>query len=268
MPVRTYGPERVPRWRPCVAAKGLRRVSVCLPARDEERTIGAVIEGGVLPHLGPAGSGLVDELVVVDDGSTDATGRRRPGTRGHGGRRGDRAATRARRWPPPSRPPPATSWCSSTPTSRTPHRSTCPASWARSSPTTPCSSRASTTGRSTASRPAAAGSPSCWRARSSSCSSPRICGGAPAPRRRDRRPPLGLREGRVRRRLRGRDRPARSTWPGTSGPSRSPRSTSGCGCTATGPWPTCAPRPTTCSAPRWPRGPASGCAGGRGPTTS
>jgi len=71
-PVRTHGPQRFP-LEAVVAAKGPRRVSVCLPARDEERTIGAVIEGAVLPHMGPAGSGLVDELVVVDDGSKDAT---------------------------------------------------------------------------------------------------------------------------------------------------------------------------------------------------
>lgn len=56
-----------------IQAKGLRRISVCLPARDEERTVRAVIESAVLPHLGPGGSSLVDELVVVDDGSTDAT---------------------------------------------------------------------------------------------------------------------------------------------------------------------------------------------------
>ncbi len=73
-----------------LGAKGLRRISVCLPARDEERTIGGVIRRSVLPHLGPGGSGLVDELVVVDDGSSDATAnvaraegakvlRRRPG---------------------------------------------------------------------------------------------------------------------------------------------------------------------------------------------
>jgi glucosyl-3-phosphoglycerate synthase len=54
-------------------AKGTRRVSVCLPARDEERTVKAVIDSAVLPHLAPEGSGLVDELVVVDDGTTDAT---------------------------------------------------------------------------------------------------------------------------------------------------------------------------------------------------
>jgi glucosyl-3-phosphoglycerate synthase len=56
-----------------LGAKGLRRVSVCLPARDEERTIGGVIAHSVLPHLAGQGSGLVDELVVVDDGSSDAT---------------------------------------------------------------------------------------------------------------------------------------------------------------------------------------------------
>jgi glucosyl-3-phosphoglycerate synthase len=72
MPVRTYAepplaPEELARL------KGLRRVSVCLPARNEERTIAAVIEGAVLPHLAPGGTGLVDELVVVDDGSQDAT---------------------------------------------------------------------------------------------------------------------------------------------------------------------------------------------------
>jgi len=58
-----------------LADKGLRRVSVCVPARNEERTIAAVIERAVRPHLGPDGSGLVDELVVVDDGSADATAR-------------------------------------------------------------------------------------------------------------------------------------------------------------------------------------------------
>jgi glucosyl-3-phosphoglycerate synthase len=56
-----------------LGAKGLRRISVCVPARDEERTIGGVIRRSVLPHLAPGGSGLVDELVVVDDGSSDAT---------------------------------------------------------------------------------------------------------------------------------------------------------------------------------------------------
>jgi glucosyl-3-phosphoglycerate synthase len=70
--VRTYGQEAFG-LDAVLATKGLRRVSVCLPARNEERTIGAVIEASVRPHLGSGGSGLVDELVVVDDGSADAT---------------------------------------------------------------------------------------------------------------------------------------------------------------------------------------------------
>ena len=50
------------------------RVSVCIPARNEERTVGAVV-GCVHRRLTSAGGGigLVDEIVVVDDGSTDAT---------------------------------------------------------------------------------------------------------------------------------------------------------------------------------------------------
>ncbi|MGH8995970.1 MAG: glucosyl-3-phosphoglycerate synthase [Acidimicrobiales bacterium] len=69
--VRTYGPDAIG-LDGVVASKGLRRVSVCLPARDEAATIGAVIDGCVVPHLG-GGTGLVDELVVVDDGSVDET---------------------------------------------------------------------------------------------------------------------------------------------------------------------------------------------------
>ena len=47
-------------------------VSVCLPARDEEETVGRVVETvrrGLVEQLP-----LVDEIVVMDDGSTDATG--------------------------------------------------------------------------------------------------------------------------------------------------------------------------------------------------
>ena len=52
-----------------VAAKRGQRIAVCIPARDEASTIGSVaatVEG--LHALG-----LVDELVVVDDGSSDET---------------------------------------------------------------------------------------------------------------------------------------------------------------------------------------------------
>ncbi|MGI9126453.1 MAG: glucosyl-3-phosphoglycerate synthase [Mycobacterium sp.] len=50
------------------AAKRGRTVSVVLPALNEARTVGAVIET-ITPLLG----GLVDELVVLDSGSTDET---------------------------------------------------------------------------------------------------------------------------------------------------------------------------------------------------
>lgn len=50
------------------------RVSVCIPARDEERTVAPIVEC-VRQQATAAGGGvdLVDEIVVVDDGSADAT---------------------------------------------------------------------------------------------------------------------------------------------------------------------------------------------------
>jgi len=51
-----------------VAAKGSRTVSVVLPALNEQATVAAVI-ASIRPLVGT----LVDELVVVDSGSTDAT---------------------------------------------------------------------------------------------------------------------------------------------------------------------------------------------------
>ena len=52
------------------AAKGGRTVSVVLPARDEEATVGHVVD--VLARSVLA-DGLVDEVLVVDSGSCDAT---------------------------------------------------------------------------------------------------------------------------------------------------------------------------------------------------
>jgi glucosyl-3-phosphoglycerate synthase len=54
--------------RELVRAKGTRTVSVVLPALDEEATVGQVV-ASVRPLVGS----LVDELVVVDSGSTDRT---------------------------------------------------------------------------------------------------------------------------------------------------------------------------------------------------
>jgi glucosyl-3-phosphoglycerate synthase len=50
-----------------VATKGDRSTSVCLPARNEAATVGEIV-GRIAAHP------LVDEVVVVDDHSTDATG--------------------------------------------------------------------------------------------------------------------------------------------------------------------------------------------------
>lgn len=54
-----------------IEAKGSRTVSVVLPALDEEATVGAVV-ASVMPLLNT----LVDEIVVIDSGSTDATAAR------------------------------------------------------------------------------------------------------------------------------------------------------------------------------------------------
>ena len=50
-----------------VAAKNGRTVSVCLPAHNEEATVGPIVE--TIRRL----DGVVDEVLVVDDRSTDAT---------------------------------------------------------------------------------------------------------------------------------------------------------------------------------------------------
>lgn len=54
-------------------AKGATTVSVCLPARDEESTVGAIV---ATLRRDAVDAGLVDELIVIDDHSSDATAER------------------------------------------------------------------------------------------------------------------------------------------------------------------------------------------------
>ena len=67
----TLTPVAAPALAAHKAASGL-RISVCIPARNEAATV-----AGVVSPVRPALDGpepLVDELIVVDDGSTDGTG--------------------------------------------------------------------------------------------------------------------------------------------------------------------------------------------------
>ena len=67
----TVGTIRVGRSPSSNGAKGGRTVSVVLPALNEEDTVAAVVDT-IHPLLG----GLVDELIVLDSGSTDRTAER------------------------------------------------------------------------------------------------------------------------------------------------------------------------------------------------
>ena len=64
---------QIPDWtvEDLVAAKGGRKVSVVLPALNEEATIGAIV-AGIRPFT-EGDDPLVDDLLVMDSGSTDAT---------------------------------------------------------------------------------------------------------------------------------------------------------------------------------------------------
>jgi glucosyl-3-phosphoglycerate synthase len=57
-----------------VAARAGRRVAVCLPARNEARTLGPIVSSLRSTLTAPGGGAdLVDDIVVVDDGSHDDT---------------------------------------------------------------------------------------------------------------------------------------------------------------------------------------------------
>ena len=51
-----------------------RTVSVCIPAHNEASTVGSVVRAVVQPFVAAlGGNGLVDEVIVLDDGSLDDT---------------------------------------------------------------------------------------------------------------------------------------------------------------------------------------------------
>jgi glucosyl-3-phosphoglycerate synthase len=53
-----------------------RRISVCIPARNEAATVGPIVNSIVSAlTASPGGAPLVDEVVVIDDGSIDQTAR-------------------------------------------------------------------------------------------------------------------------------------------------------------------------------------------------
>jgi glucosyl-3-phosphoglycerate synthase len=56
-----------------LALKGRQRISVVIPAKDEAPTVAGVVRPLLEAHGPVGGSGLLDELLVVDDGSIDET---------------------------------------------------------------------------------------------------------------------------------------------------------------------------------------------------
>lgn len=69
--VRTYGlPAAV--LATAVKGKGTTKVSVCIPCRNEAATIGPIVSQ-IVSALMSGDEPMVDELLVFDDGSTDAT---------------------------------------------------------------------------------------------------------------------------------------------------------------------------------------------------
>ncbi|HLN06537.1 MAG TPA: glucosyl-3-phosphoglycerate synthase [Acidimicrobiales bacterium] len=70
MPIASYHHGDFPVAELCAIKKD-QRISVCIPARDEEATVGPIVEA--VHRMLLDGAKLVDELLVVDDWSNDGT---------------------------------------------------------------------------------------------------------------------------------------------------------------------------------------------------
>src|SRR5689334_16432891 len=64
-----YGGDATAAVRECLAHKGSTSISVVVPALEEQDTVAGVVR----PIVELVHTGLVDEVVVVDGGSADAT---------------------------------------------------------------------------------------------------------------------------------------------------------------------------------------------------
>ncbi len=137
-PIRTHEAAEFP-LEALLEAKGHTSVSVCIPARNEETTVGAIVDTIREVLVEP---GLVDEIVVIDDHSDDATAAEATTAgavvvradevllehgAGHGQGRGAVEVA--------VRPPRATWWCGATPTCATSTPPSSPACSDRCSPT-------------------------------------------------------------------------------------------------------------------------------------
>ena len=230
-------------------------MSVCIPARNEDATVGSVV-GRSSPYLAAAGgNGLVDEVIVIDDGSSDENGggpgRRGPWWPGPGG--GGRAAMGAgfdRR--------PETSSCSWTPTSRTRPSGSCPAWSARTSSDEAVLVKAFYE-RPINGEPAGGGRVTELVARPLLSLLFPALSGVRQPLAGERRLTGGYSRGSGRDRLRGRDRDADRCGP-HFGAERLAQVDLGGACTGTGRSPSCGHRRWTCCGRRWTATLPRGCA--------
>ena len=220
-----------------VDAKGDQTVSLCLPARNEESTVGLIVDE--IRHALIDSIPLVDEILVVDDHSSDAR------------RRSPAPPARASSMPP--RCSPATARATAR-ARRCGSRSTRPAATIVGWVDADIVELQRQVRRRSARPPAAR---SVRRLRQGVLRATRVHGhrrrtghragrpaaavdvlprahlGVPTARRRVRRTPRGARAAAVRRRLRRRRRPPDRHRPTSAGSSASPRSTSASGTTAT-----------------------------------